>query len=81
MTNQNEAPLRLLKLPEVLRRTGLSRSAVYEKIKRQELKRPVPLGGRAVGFVESEVEAWVTQRIAARDALAVQQSLAIAGVR
>ena len=53
---------RLLRLPEVLRLTGLSRSAVYRKIKAGEYPRPLKLGKRAVGWRESEVIAWINGR-------------------
>jgi len=53
---------RLLRLPEVLRLTGLSRSTLYRKIKAGEFPRPVKLGKRAVGWRESEVIAWINGR-------------------
>ena len=53
---------RLLRLPEVLRLTGLSRSTVYRKIKAGEFPRPVKLGKRAVGWREFEVIAWINGR-------------------
>ena len=64
---QDSQPNRILRLPETLKRVGLSRSAVYAAIKAKTFVRQVPLGARAVGFLESEVEAWVAARVAARD--------------
>ena len=53
---------RLIKLPEVLRLTGLSRSTLYRKLKEGDFPRPVQLGKRAVAWRESEVIAWINGR-------------------
>ncbi len=55
-----------LRLPEVLHRCGLGRSTVYKLL--SEGRFPVPIkitGGRAVGWVETELEAWLQASIAA----------------
>jgi prophage regulatory protein len=54
-----------LRLPEVKARTGLSRSTIYLRIADATFPQPVPLRGRAVGWVEAEVETWIAQQIAA----------------
>lgn len=56
---------RFIRLPEVMRRTGFGRAWIYRMIERGEFPSQVKLGRRAVGFVESEVDAWVDQRIQA----------------
>ncbi len=55
--------VRFLRLPEVLARTGLSRSTIYVRLDQGRFPRPVSLGGRAVGWIESEVDEWIRQRI------------------
>ncbi|WP_419861882.1 helix-turn-helix transcriptional regulator [Candidatus Palauibacter sp.] len=57
-------PVRLLRLPEVLARTGLSRSTIYVRLEQGRFPRPVSLGVRAVGWIESEVDEWIRERIA-----------------
>ncbi len=66
----------IIRLPEVKRRTGLSRSSVYAKISRKSdrvsdqdplFPKPIPLGTRAVGWLESEIDAWVAAKAASRD--------------
>ena len=57
--------VRFLRLPEVLARTGLSRSTIYVRLDQGRFPRPVSLGGRAVGWIESEVDEWIRERIAA----------------
>jgi prophage regulatory protein len=54
----------ILRLGDVRRRTGLGRSTVYDRIKAGNFPAPIALGDRAVGWVESEVSAWIASRIA-----------------
>lgn len=42
--------------------TGLSRSTIYLMMKRGEFPRPVKLTGKAVGWPESTVAAWLESR-------------------
>jgi prophage regulatory protein len=57
------ASQRLLRLPEVKRRTGLSRSSIYGQISNGTFPHSVSIGARAVAWVEDEVEEWINQRI------------------
>lgn len=56
---------RIIRLPEVKTKTGNSRSTIYEQIKRGTFPAPIGLGGRSVGWLEHEVDAWITARIEA----------------
>ncbi|PLM61628.1 dipicolinate synthase, partial [Klebsiella michiganensis] len=49
---------RFMRLPEVLERTGLSKPWIYRLIGRGEFPSPIKLGGRAIGFIESEIDEW-----------------------
>ena len=53
----NMATTKFLRLPEVLIRTGKSRSTIYQGVTNGTFPRPVKLGPRAVGWLESEIEA------------------------
>ena len=55
----------ILRLPAVKTNTGLSRSTIYLRIAQGAFPKPVSLGGRAVGWLESEVQDWLQGRIAA----------------
>jgi prophage regulatory protein len=55
----------ILRLPAVKTRTGLSRSTIYLRVSQGTFPRPVSLGGRAVGWVDEEIQLWVAERIAA----------------
>ena len=63
-------PHTMLRFPTVKARTGLSRSTIYLRISRGTFPAPVSLGGRAVGWIEAEVQAWLTARIAQRRQIA-----------
>ena len=61
----------ILRLPAVKTRTGLSRSTIYLRISQGTFPRPVNLGGRAVGWMEEEIQSWLAERIAASRKAAV----------
>ena len=61
---EHAAPVRMLRLSMVLDRTGLSKSALYRLIGEGSFPKPVRLGAQAVGWVESEVEQWIRDRVA-----------------
>lgn len=56
---------RILRLPTVMGRTGLSRSTIYLRISEGTFPASISLGGRAVGWVEAEVNDWLIQQIEA----------------
>ena len=60
----------LERLPSVKARTGLSRSEIYRRIVAGDFPRPVKLGERASAWSAAEVDAWISSRIAERDAKA-----------
>ena len=53
----------ILRLPTVKSRTGLSRSSIYLRVSQGMFPKQVSLGGRAVGWLESEVEDWLRQQV------------------
>ncbi len=53
----------ILRLPIVKARTGLSRSTIYLRVSQGCFPKPVYLGGRAVGWIESEIEDWLERQI------------------
>ncbi len=55
----------ILRLPAVKTRTGLSRSTIYLRISEGRFPAPVSLGGRAVGWIEAEINEWLTKKIEA----------------
>ncbi len=60
----------LERLPRVKARTGLSRSEIYRRIAAGTFPASVKLGERASAWHAAEVDRWIADRIAARDAKA-----------
>lgn len=67
-SNTPALPLVILRRREVEARTGLGCSTIYDAIKAGTFPAPVQLGPKSVGWVESEINAWLAARVAARDA-------------
>jgi prophage regulatory protein len=53
----------ILRRKQVQARTGLARSTMYQQIQDGTFPRPIPLGPRAVGWLESEVSNWIAERV------------------
>ena len=55
----SEVILSVLRLKDVIKRTGLSRSTLYSYIDEGTFPKPFKIGERAVGWYEHEIEAWL----------------------
>lgn len=55
-----------LRLPTVKARTGLSRSTLYRRVAEGLFPSPVPLGGRSVGWLGSDIDGWIAQQVLLR---------------
>jgi len=55
----------ILRLPAVKARTGLSRSTIYLRISEGRFPKAISLGGRAVGWIETEINQWLNRQIEA----------------
>lgn len=63
--NEN-AEVRILRRKKVEARTGLSRSTLYALIAANKFPKPIQLtGAQSVGWIESEVDNFLRERIAA----------------
>ena len=67
MKKTHQEKLKILRLKKVKDRTGLSRSTIYLRIQEGTFPRPINLGARAVGWIEHEIEAWLTSCLENRD--------------
>jgi len=63
----------ILRLPDIKASTGLSRSTIYLRIEQGVFTRPVSLGGRAVGWPASEVEAVNAARISGKSSQEIRE--------
>ena len=72
MATPTQSALTILRRKQVEARTGLSRSSIYARL-RQNPKRPgdydptfpqpISLGAKAVGWIEAEIDAWLTAQV------------------
>jgi prophage regulatory protein len=53
----------ILRIRQVMAKTGLARSTIYFLIALNKFPRPVRLGERAVGWLESSIDAWIQRRL------------------
>lgn len=51
-----------LRLPDVKRRTGLSRSSIFLYIKKGLFPAPMKLSLRSIGWLESDIQEWIASR-------------------
>lgn len=65
--------LRVIRMRDVMQLTALRRSTIYKKLHNDStFPRPIPLSdsasrGAPVGFLQSEVLAWIESRVAKRE--------------
>ena len=77
MDKKQSPQKRLIRLPEVMNRTGYGRTSIYRKMEDGSFPRCVKLGGpledtnafdsRAIAWIEDEVDQWIESRIEERD--------------
>jgi prophage regulatory protein len=65
-TRSAASPARILRLPAVISMTGLKRSMIYQLQAERRFPRSVKITDFAVGWLDTEVQAWVAQRAAER---------------
>lgn len=56
-------PIALLRIRDVVARTGLARSTVYRLAAKGEFPAPIRLLGRNTAFPSNLVDKWITQQI------------------
>lgn len=59
---------KIIRLPEVKNKTGLSRSSIYLRMSNNEFPQSISLGSRAIGWLNADIEQWLDVRIAASKA-------------
>jgi prophage regulatory protein len=63
MSEQIRSTITILRRKQVESRTGLSRSSIYAMMAKGEFPKPVSLGGRAVGWIENQIDQWLESLI------------------
>jgi prophage regulatory protein len=63
---------KILRLPEVIEVTGLGRSTIYAKVAQGQFPKPIKLGDRATGWLDTESYDWILSKREAHHAQASQ---------
>ena len=53
---------RMLRVPEAMARTGLSRTTLWRRVRAGTFPPPTELGKNSIGWPESEIDAWLANR-------------------
>lgn len=67
---------RIIRIADVLDKTGFSRTTVYRMMDKFDFPRPIALGGQAVGWVESEIDRWIEEQMDKRPQRTTEASMA-----
>jgi len=59
--------MRIMRLKEVIEKTGLAKTTIYNLISQGEFPKQIDLGARSVGWVDTEIEEWLLSKIELRD--------------
>ena len=55
----------IFRISQVCKATGLSKTSIYELIKQGKFKRPIQLSTRCVGWLSSDIEEFIAERVKA----------------
>lgn len=55
----NQPCTRLIRLSEVMNKTGFCKAWIYRLISQNRFPQPVKIGIRAIAFIESEIDEWI----------------------
>ena len=58
--------MQVLRMKDVIKKTGLCRSAIYKFIRNNSFPRPIKMGEKATGWVDSEIDDWILSKMANR---------------
>jgi prophage regulatory protein len=61
--NKTDKHQKLIRLPEVIRRTGFGKTWIYTLIKAGKFPKQIKTGERAIAFIESEIDDWIDKII------------------
>ena len=55
--------IKILRLKDVIAKTGLSRSTIYELLSAGKFPKPIKLSQRCIGFLEADIDNWLSEKI------------------
>ena len=54
---------KIIRLPEVKKAPGLSRSTIYKMMNEKTFPAQISLGPKSVGWLEADIQGWIQERI------------------
>ena len=66
ISGHHSSLLRFVRLTEVMRMTGLRKTTIYQLQGDGEFPQRVQISAHCVGWIESEVQAWLSERAGSR---------------
>ena len=54
---------KIIRLPDVIKKTCLSRSSIYLRLKNNDFPKSISLGGRAIAWLEIDIDQWLDEKI------------------
>ena len=66
-TTTEDAKIQMLRMPDVIQRTGLSRSTIYSLMAKGKFPRQIHVSENTTAWAAHEIEAYLAERIAERD--------------
>lgn len=73
MNNENVQSKQILRLDDVIKKVGLSRSSIFKMIDANSFPQSISLNERAIGWLASEIDDWIDSRITISKKLNTQQ--------
>ena len=73
MNNENVQSKQILRLNDVIKKIGLSRSSIFKMIDANSFPQSISLNERAIGWLASEIDDWIDSRITISKKLNTQQ--------
>ncbi len=58
---------KLLRLPQVIEITGMSKTTIYRWINKNEFPKPINLSNASVGWLDTDINDWIQSRVKIRD--------------
>lgn len=65
--------MKIMRLNEVMDCTGLGKSSIYKFMAAGTFPQAIPLGQRAVGWLEDEIKEWITNRVKERNEIVTKK--------